>query len=260
MFLTAVLIDDTKVKVRNNGYFSRSFTNNVGVAQGDCYSALLFVIFYLARSIATNHITNTKERRNPTKLDHTYSISEGNLCDTGIDAQYADDLTWINHMNEELDSIKRLVANRLKDRKLGISQSKTEEYHIKRPEITKKERKKQPDNAPDPWCKCKLLGSLLDTEQDIKRRKSLAWAAFAKFKDVFNKRRNFSINTRLRIFKTYISNVFLFNLELWTVSKTTENEIHIIQRRLLRAVLSIHYPDIITERRPLPDYEYQTLE
>ena len=28
-------INDTKVKVRNNGYFSRSFSTNVGVAQGD---------------------------------------------------------------------------------------------------------------------------------------------------------------------------------------------------------------------------------
>ena len=246
LFLTAVLVNNTKVKVRNNGLFSRIFTTNVGVAQGDCYSALLF-IFYLACSMYTNHINKTQEKQRHVYRDHAYAIPEENPCEeTGIEEQYADDLTWINLLKEEIERIKQLITNRLNDRNLRINPTKTEEYHVKRAEIKKKKCKKPVDNTVEPWRKCKLLGSLLDTKQDIKRRKSLAWAAFAKFKDIFNKRRNFSLKTRLRVFKTYISSVFLYNSELWTVSKTTEDEIDKIQRRLLRAVLNIRYPEIIS--------------
>ena len=53
----------------------------------------------------------------------------------------------------------------LAKRNLVINESKTEEYEIIR-------------QGNEKWKKCKLLGSLLDTEKDINRRTILAIDAF----------------------------------------------------------------------------------
>ena len=56
---------------------------------------------------------------------------------------------------------------------LKINESKTREYTIKR------------TNCDNRWRHCKLLGSLLDTQNDIKRRKVLAINAANKLKHLF---------------------------------------------------------------------------
>ena len=55
----------------------------------------------------------------------------------------------------------------LKARNLLVNEDKTEEYTVSREGDTE-------------WKKCRFLGSLLGNEEDIKRRKQLACAAFYK--------------------------------------------------------------------------------
>ena len=62
----------------------------------------------------------------------------------------------------------------LKEANLQVNESKTEEYAIPLPErnqiINEHSYTKQPET--NRWKKCKLLGSYIDTETDIKQRKS----------------------------------------------------------------------------------------
>ena len=115
---------------------------------------------------------------------------------------------------------------------LIMNEEKTEEFTIKRYGI-------------ETWKKCKLLGTLLDTEEDVKRRKVLAMNVVNSMKEIFFG--DISIEVKVRSFNCYVSSVFLHNCETWTLMKTLENTIDSIQRRLLRiAVLNVKWANIAT--------------
>ena len=113
-----------------------------------------------------------------------------------------------------------------------INESKTEEYAIIR-------------QGNEKWKKCKLLGSLLDTEKDINRRKILAIDAFKTLHNIFDSRK-ISNAVKIRTFNAYVASVFLYNSELWTLTKKLENAVNTFQRRHLRKILGIHWPKKIT--------------
>ena len=70
-----------------------------------------------------------------------------------IDPKYADDM-WATTSKERIHQIKHTVPSRLKARQLCINESNTEEYTVER-------------EGDERWKKCRLLGSLLDTNEDI---------------------------------------------------------------------------------------------
>ena len=117
----------------------------------------------------------------------------------------------------------------LEKRNLTINETKTEEYTITR-------------NWDDSWKKCRLLGSLLATQNYI-YRKSLTITSINKIKNVFYGK--LSISIKIRTLKCYVGIIFLHNSELWTLT-TTENMIVSFHRRLLRtACLNVRLPKII---------------
>jgi len=115
---------------------------------------------------------------------------------------------------------------------LHVNETKTEEHRIKR-------------NGDESWRHCKYLGSLLDTKPDITRRKCLAIAAYNKLNHIF-KNKKVTLKSKLRIFNTYVESIYLYNSELWTVTKSIEEEIDAFQRSLLRRLLDIKWPRKIT--------------
>ena len=100
-------------------------------------------------------------------------------------------------------------------------------------------------NCDNRWKNCKLIGSLLDTQNDIKRRKVLAINAAYKLKHLFlNKDVTISVKTTL--FKSYITPVFLYNSELWTLTNNVQRKVDSFQRRIIRTfVLNIRLPTIV---------------
>ncbi len=50
----------------------------------------------------------------------------------------------------------------------------------------------------------------------------------------------------MRAFNGYIASVFLYNSEIWTLTKNLENTINTFQRRQLRNILGIHWPQTIS--------------
>ena len=69
--------------------------------------------------------------------------------------------------------------------------------------------------------KYKYLGSMLGTEEDINRRKSLLLDAFKTMENILRSKK---INEKIRIcvFKTYLEGIFLYNSELWTLTSTLD--------------------------------------
>ena len=98
------------------------------------------------------------------------------------------------------------------------------------------------------WKKCKLLGSLLDTVSDIERRKTLALNSLQHFEHIYKSKR-ISIKVKIRTFNTYTPSIFLFNFELWTLTETLQDSIDFFQHRLLRRVINIRWPKLISSEK-----------
>ena len=109
---------------------------------------------------------------------------------------------------------------------------KTEEYTIIK-------------NGETDWERCKNLGGLLDTDEDIKRRKALAIATHNKLKNILENK-SISMQTEIKILKFYMESVFLYNSELWTLTKLLVKEIDIFQTGVIKKIFNIHWQDKIT--------------
>ena len=227
---------NTELTVRCGKDMSSFFKTDTGVPQGDSFSALQFT-YYLAIALLDeeeHEEHNYAVIINPTSIEHAYATSTENV-EVDIDMEYADDLTNATTSSILRELKKKETPGKLKKKNLTINSLKTEEFDVTR-------------NGCDKWRKCLLLGSYLGTEQDIKRRKGLSIAAIRSKKDIFYGK--LDVQTKMRGFNCYAGNVFLYNCELWGLTKTQLNAIDAFHRRLLRtAVLNIRYPRTISSQK-----------
>ena len=188
--MMAMLISDVVLTVKVGKELGEQFKTEVGIAQGDCLSAVLF-IFYLTKSLTRNreciehNYASVEQCVNilPEECkDHDYFRKTETKNYFEIDPKYADDITWATTAKQRITYIKETTPSTLA------------------------------------WKKCKLLGSLLDTEKDINRRKILAIDAFKTLNTIFDSRK-ISNAVKIRTFNAYVASVFLYNSELWTLAK-----------------------------------------
>ena len=238
-----ILIEDVVIQVRNEKTLGQEFITNIGVPQGDCLSPILFTL-YLAKGmnmktndkVIDDHTCYTKANVNSESLvekhmeDHNYTKKINSI--KTIDLQYADDLSWIGNSQKQINEIEHNMTDKLKNRNLIVNNSKTEKLNIKR-------------NGDENWKKCKYLGSFLDTEKDISHRKQMSMLSYNTHQNILQDKK-LNLKTKIRIFESYVSSIFLYNSELWTITKKIGNEIDVFQRILLRRMLKIKYPYIIT--------------
>ena len=226
----------TELQVRCGSSFSDTIKTNTGVPQGDGLSANEFT-FYLACAMTepqchTNeHCYAGKPQTLPFN-DHTYSKKIED--EFTINMQYADDISIATSNPLTIDYAKLTLPPKLSQNHLYINDSKTEYYEIKR-------------NGSTDWKKCKLLGSLLDTEADIDRRKGLAIGTINSMKKIFYG--TLPIEIKVRAFQCYVSSIFLYNSELWTLTANTIKSIDGFHRKLLRtAVLNVSWPKVVSNQ------------
>ena len=108
--------------------------------------------------------------------------------------EYADDMSHISSDMRNIEYAKKTLPSKLSSWDLIMNKEKTEEFTIKK-------------NREETWKKCKLLGTLLDTEEDIKRRKVPAMNVVNSMKEIFFE----DIEVKVRSFNCYVSSVFLYN-------------------------------------------------
>ena len=125
LYLLHILINDVFIKVRVGEDLSEEIKTLIGIMQGDCLSAILF-IFYLTQALTPKE-----------KTDHSYCIDslaqikwkdyikEENLFT--ISPKYADDITWAANNMNTIHMIKETVPNMLGEAELVVNDNKTEE-------------------------------------------------------------------------------------------------------------------------------------
>ena len=224
---------EVSLVVRSGQSISEPFNTDTGAPQGDCASANMFT-FYLSKSMNKPTADAVIEHEIQEEIaDHNYCVRT-QVEHLNIDMEYADDITDITSdyraaCKYAIDAETDLGKNGLK-----INNSKTEKYVINR--------------QTHDWKKCKLLGSLLDTEEDIKRRKILATNASNNLMHLFENNL-LTVNTKLRLIDTYIEPIFLYNSELWTCTKAIETRIDSFQRTIIRRYcLNIRWPKTISNK------------
>ena len=251
MYFISVLTNRPKIQMKIGNNIGDAFETLVGIMQGDALSAILFIL-YLSKCL-----------RLPIKTKMKGSLTT---------PKYADDITYASTSKARIDELEIKVPKRLKGYDLTVNNSKTEKYTIPKPppppvpipsmETLLKHKNDRPlwseldwltykpkvkDNTPD-WRDCKLLGSKLDTEKDIKRRKGLTIDSMKKHHQTY-KSKHISIETKVRTFNTFAASIFLYNSELWTVTSKTTNRIDSYQRRMLRQAINIRWPKKITSQK-----------
>ena len=247
LHIMKILLEGVQYCVRVGNNTGKPFKIKTGSPQGDCLSAILFV-FYLAISLGYEVHMKDHSYALPTHLankipleleDHNYAITPikaHEFCKEtmNIDTQYADDCgnAVIGNSKHQINYIKATIPGILKKRQLFCNKAKDEEYEVNH------------KNRNGTWKKCKYLGTLLETTEDIKRRKSLAIESAKSLDKIWKS--NLTIILKMSMFDCLIKSVFLYNSVLWTITNTINKKIDIVQRRLLRIALNIKYPKIIT--------------
>ena len=252
LHLLSVLTNTPNIHVKVGNELGRLFVTLLGIMQGDCLSAVLF-IFYLAYVL------------------HKERTSQDILL---IKPKYADDVTYVTDDENTYQPIQQEAPSLLVAGDLKVHHSKTELYEIPKPPpppppppsfeelLAHKDDKiymsaldwlvnykpePPPDKTPD-WRMCKLLGSYLGTEKDISNRKSLSLQTMNKFTEIFDSK-CVSNEVKMRTFNIYIGSVFLYNSELWGVSESDNKSIDAFHRRLLRRALGIRWPRKVSNEK-----------
>ena len=235
------LLLNVSITVKIEDATSHSFVTDTGGPQGDCCSATEFTL-YLAKSLekyyeskkaGTDHdYIKTSNKNNINHIEEHNYYTQTQTKHFNINMEYADDISKVSSDYNESEQTKIEIQEVLEKRNLMINDSKTEQFHI-----TKKNNK---------WTKCKLLGSFIDTETDIKYRKSLLLNAAKNLKDIFHHKK-LPISIKMKTFNVYLSTIFLHNSELWSLTEKMCKSIDSFQRRTLRTlVFNVKYPVIIS--------------
>ena len=250
--LLTLITNRPKLQITLNGDTGEEFPTFVGICQGDCLSAILF-IFYLANAL---------------KAEPGEQVPKD--LKAFLDVYYADDLTYATTSKEHRQQIKTEVPKKLIKHNLHANASKTEEGEAPDirpppppppPPLVDPGHKfplwspldylvpPPPPPPPEPSYKnIKLLGTKLDTKKDIDSRKSKVWDRIKKFSKYFKSKR-LSIGHKVRVYRTYIEPLLLYNTETWTLTSKLTDAIDSFHRRLLRIAINIKYPRIIKNEK-----------
>ena len=175
LHLFSIITRNPNIKVNVNNAFSEYFSSLVGIMQGDCMSAILF-IYYLGCCLQ-----KAKQL-----------IAAPDLL---VTPKFADDITYIAREKETIEKVEKIVPTLLKEYNLQINTGKTERYEIPKPppptptmETLQKHRLDKPLWSELDWLvnykttpeedktpshkKCKLLGSILESSNNKRHEKA----------------------------------------------------------------------------------------
>ena len=250
--LANTLLKDVTIQIKNDNSLGQTFTTNIGIPQGDSASAFFFITYL---SEALKNSSTTQQRETQTVVDRNtrqrpkrninrpaylsdYITEDNKLTDKRDyqqDQQFADDIGYASNNLTYIDSKKDTIPKQLEEYNLTVNLQKTEQHKVHR-------------QGPEDWKDCKYLGSLLDTRKDIDRRRRLANFAFHTHRNILTSQR-LSLKTRLRAFDAYITPIYLYNADLWTLTKTMADKVDCHHRQYLRRIMKVHWPRTITNIR-----------
>ena len=133
---------------------------------------------------------------------------------------------------------KVIVPEKLKNFNLRVNETKTEEY-----EVPDKENLHENGS----WTICKLLGSLLDTNEDIQARENLTTNQMKDKRHIYKNKYLRKIH-KIRHFKMFAGSIFLYHSN-YGLTKMLSDSIDAFHRGQLRYAIGIVYPRVISNAK-----------
>ena len=152
-----VLINDAILNLKIRNKTGPGIHTNIRTCQGDRLLVLLFILYLFFAVKPLPPVISTLGYHKPlcSALDW---IIDQDIHKITTDPKYADDISFLRSDKSEINQVERERQLLFFTEGLYVNESKIERYQIQR-------------GAEDAWKKCKYFGSLLDTEEDIKRQK-----------------------------------------------------------------------------------------
>ena len=225
MRLVQYLLSNTNLRVRVKSSLSEEFESLLGAFQGDSLSGKLFTLVLAG---ALNHLRTVSGRPNP-------PIS---ALGVPTEWEYSDDCDFADEDMEYVESFLPQIKDILWEWNLEVNESKTEFHSVYLAQPSDKDDSGQKLAGNEPWRSNLSLGSLLCTEKDIAKRRTLAHAAFSNFKKVWLTGKKISLDRKLRLYDAQVVSVLLYNCNSWCPRKATLEKIDTLHRRHLRTILN----------------------
>ena len=226
---------DTFCKVMVDGCLSDSFEVKSGVLQGGILSPILFilVIDYVMKNVVEE-----------TGVGIVWK--DGRLL---TDLDYADDIVLICNHPREMQTVLNSLIREGSKVGLNINRKKTEiiNMNMQNPEecVIDGSIVKQVDRF-------KYLGTILakdgslNLEYDERLRR--ANQAMGLLKTVWSSN-NFSIHTKIKIYKTMVRTILLYGHESWYSTTATDKKFLVFENKALRRILGISWRDRVSNAR-----------
>jgi len=211
--MVAALLTDTEIRVKLEGLVSEKFSTSIGTPQGDCVSAVLFIV-YLESALRRLRLAA------PPRPEADYQLP--------MEDEYADDVGFMSFSKAWLQRLLQMIPPIFGDRQLRVNTTKTEWVAYLKGESS--------------WKSVKKLGSLMGEPEDVHRRKMLALVAFRKLKNVWKQHNILSTKTRIIAYQAYVESALLYGCETWGLTKLGWHKLDTFQRKLLRTVLGVKWP------------------
>ena len=99
-------------------------------------------------------------------------------------------------------------------------------------------------------CLGTLISEEIKTDKEIERRKNIAKEKFSSMAKILKSKR-LKLATKLKIVKCYISSIFTYGCEAWTLSKVLETKIEVFEMWCLRELGNVMWKDKVTNESVL---------
>ena len=94
----------------------------------------------------------------------------------------------------------------------------------------------------------KKVGSLIDDDKDVERRKQKATVALHKLNNVWMKGKKLKTSTKIKLYKSLVKSILLYSCVIWALTLTEEERLNAYHRKQLKNVRNIRYPRKITNK------------
>ena len=162
------------------------------------------------------------------------------------DLDFADDIVLLAQRHIDMQEKTNDIANKAKQIGLEINHSKTKHMRMN---AKSTEAIHLEGNIIEEVTEFTYLGAKLSIngtcDAEISARISKASQAFGMLKSTW-KAKNISLKTKLRLFKSNVLTTLLYGAESWKITKTISNKLEVFQRKCLRRILRIFWPNTIS--------------
>lgn len=225
----------TKATVRTPFGLSPTFETSAGVMQGDSLSPFIFVLFMdqiIRRAIPDDNLGFLLERRRSSRHP------EKRLAVL----IYADDIVLVSSTHKGAQHMLTRLEEEATELGLVVNTAKTKSISINAlpgpPFVT---ATGAIENCPS----FVYLGCVVpDSEEDMSRRKALAWAAMGKLRPLLQA--PLQIPVKVKLFTMLVETVLLYGGETCTMTKNMEKRLNNAHARLLRSTLGMSWPNHTT--------------